>query len=1554
MKGTDSFQENAGGLEKPRGGGKKGITVLLIIAMLFTSYFLVLPMATASNSSSGANVISNTNYSATLQSYQPYVAIGSSYSLTIDAHSSYSEATIYFGDGTSSVIYGSGSNTVISVSHSYSDAGFYYIWYTIKYSNGPYVSISNLIPVSVVNTQINQYESQGIIMPVNETLLLQPGNSLSTFMSFRAEPLNSSLMVYGQHLAVRKAAKNGVYSSYASFNLPYAFHSGGYSIPYSSGFYNITSVTSGFYEMLLNTSTATINPTTGSVSGATHLTTSIYDFVVNESAGTVDTLSNLTFVNAEASSGSQNLDPQINYNTIGGEILSNTLQPLVGYQGSNDSKFFPSLLSYLPTPGNGINTQTITRNLTVYYHGSYVKKNVTYAPYQVYNFTMRNNVTWQDGTSVTSWDAAFSIIRDILFAPLPSGTPGWILAQRLLPGNYYQSNTYQNITNNVTWYNKTDTFTLYFQHPMNPLYLYALLTSSGTFASDANWMYQHGEGLQFTPSGFSNYLKMNSVQNPQSYVNSHVMSDGPYILKYFAQNNRVILSSNPDYNPPASYNGTEWAPRASIQYVDLEYFTNTTVQSAFFKTGNAQSIQISSSPWDVLQSYLGNSKTNIITVKSYSLFWINYNARVNISELQNLDPSANLPSSLFANLYVRLAFAYAFNDKYYINDLLNNNPKKIHLGTKYAGIIPNGMRGSQNVTYLNQTGVTTGVPYYNIKMAKQYWNDFLNSSTNKNNYGITTSGMYNGKSLNIPMFPFVDPPDEAIASLWSANLSSVIFGSSVPSGGGISVVNLSIPVLFGDALGYGPNPGSLPIYWLGWAPDYPYPDDYLGPMANPQPNESYPHSNSMTVQWFSDQSNPAKNASEINTLKNMTSEYSSGISTSNMSKQMLYFHQMNQNLVNMSFYVYLDQGYENFAFASDVNISRLAVYNENQMIMGLSINKYNTIQYCLYPVIVTETGLPSGNKWFVNLTDSSSVSSSSGSSIVLNLHNGTYNYTIGTANGSYFVPPGGSFTVNGHSVNVNVKFVGKIPYTVTFRESGLSSTGKWYVNITGLPSSGSIGTPTYTAHLVNGSYTYKISTTDKRYEPAPRSGTININGGPQSETVSFSELLFGVTFTESGLPSGTHWDITIQGNTLGSSSTSVSFSEPNGTYIYTVSGAAGYSAKSPGAFTVTGSNKAISVPFVKNATLRVDVKTTGAVFTVNGKLVTLNNGLATVSLAPGSYFLNATKNGYYTYTDLKSFGSKVYYINITLVPLLKYGYLVGSVIPGYAFISASGIVIPVTGGHFNQSLSPGQYLVSAEASGYVSHDYLANITQSKTTYLNISLKKASLSYVISGQVKPVNASIMFGTSVAYVNSTGYYDISLPKGTYSYSVTDTGYFPSTGNISVDTNLVVNFKLIAEPPPQSVKVAHNITALGYNVTISNLTSGNGNISLTYTSSANGTLVVMLPYSEVKNATVSDILSSKVYINRTQYSNFTVALSSINGTFSVILTVYGLKGDPILEWAYSPSVHVVPPPPVPPPSNKTSPTSFFTTQIMYTIIAVGATIALIAVGLRLKRVK
>ena len=127
-------------------------------------------------------------------------------------------------------------------------------------------------------------------------------------------------------------------------------------------------------------------------------------------------------------------------------------------------------------------------------------------------------------------------------------------------------------------------------------------------------------------------------------------------------------------------------------------------------------------------------------------------------------------------------------------------------------------------------------------------------------------------------------------------------------------------------------------------------------------------------------------------------------------------------------------------------------------------------------------------------------------------------------------------------------------FTVTFTETGLPSGVSWYVNISGMASSGPINTTSYTVYLTNGTYDYMIATPDKIYEPSPISSTVNVVGKSQNVSITFTEVTYKVTFTETGLPSGTTWYVNLS-NGMDSGAitgTSYSFSLANGTYSYTI------------------------------------------------------------------------------------------------------------------------------------------------------------------------------------------------------------------------------------------------------------------------------------------------------------------------------------------------------------------------------------------------------------------
>jgi len=81
-----------------------------------------------------------------------------------------------------------------------------------------------------------------------------------------------------------------------------------------------------------------------------------------------------------------------------------------------------------------------------------------------------------------------------------------------------------------------------------------------------------------------------------------------------------------------------------------------------------------------------------------------------------------------------------------------------------------------------------------------------------------------------------------------------------------------------------------------------------------------------------------------------------------------------------------------------------------------------------------------------------------------------------------------------------------------------------------------------------------------------------VSGTSAYQPVSFAEVEFVVTFTESGLPTGTAWGVTFNGTSLTTTNNTISIKEPNGSYQYQVQIVNGYnSSPSAGTVTVSGS-----------------------------------------------------------------------------------------------------------------------------------------------------------------------------------------------------------------------------------------------------------------------------------------------------------------------------------------------------------------------------------------------
>ncbi len=94
--------------------------------------------------------------------------------------------------------------------------------------------------------------------------------------------------------------------------------------------------------------------------------------------------------------------------------------------------------------------------------------------------------------------------------------------------------------------------------------------------------------------------------------------------------------------------------------------------------------------------------------------------------------------------------------------------------------------------------------------------------------------------------------------------------------------------------------------------------------------------------------------------------------------------------------------------------------------------------------------------------------------------------------------------------------------------------------------------------------------------PYNDSGLITVGG----DYLPLTPPLYSVSFSERGLPRGTVWSVTLNGVTFNTTSTSISFLDPNGSYAFTVPAVGGRSAfPSGGDVTVRGASVEIAVTF---------------------------------------------------------------------------------------------------------------------------------------------------------------------------------------------------------------------------------------------------------------------------------------------------------------------------------------------------------------------------------------
>ena len=460
-----------------------------------------------------------------------------------------------------------------------------------------------------------------------------------------------------------------------------------------------------------------------------------------------------------------------------------------------------------------------------------------------------------------------------------------------------------------------------------------------------------------------------------------------------------------------------------------------------------------------------------------------------------------------------------------------------------------------------------------------------------------------------------------------------------------------------------------------------------------------------------------------------------------------------------------------------------------------------------YKVTFTETNVPTGVCWYINLNNNSIsyYNSTSSTSMVAYLPNGTYYYIAYYYSGIYVSTSEIAFTVNGTSLPVHVIF--PVTYKVTFTETNVPTGVSWSINLNNKNNSisyyNSTSSTSMVAYLPNGTYYYIAYYYSGRYVSTSEIA-FTVNGTSLPVHVIFP-VTYKVTFTESGLPSGTSWSVTLNGTTESSTTSTIVFSEINGTYSYTINSVSGYTvSSSSGSVTVNGKNAAQSVTFTS---VKIPVSKYNITFTETGLpsgtawYVNLTNGMSSGAITGTSYSFLLSNNSY-TYTvstsnhiyKLSAYSGSVIVDGKSVSESVTFKAVTCKVTFTETGLPSGSTWILVFNGHsytlVNTSYSfqetNGTYSYSATSTDYKNLSGSVTVNgASKAVDLSFTLQTYKVTFSESGLPKGTAWYVNLTNGMKSGPITSSYSFNLANGTYTYITSHVQYYySSNGTFTVD--------------------------------------------------------------------------------------------------------------------------------------------------------------------------
>ncbi|MFX0092906.1 MAG: ABC transporter substrate-binding protein [Candidatus Hodarchaeota archaeon] len=515
------------------------------------------------------------------------------------------------------------------------------------------------------------------------------------------------------------------------------------------------------------------------------------------------------YIHETISGEPESLDPAVCYETAGGGIIQNVYDKLYTYNGS-DTTFIPNVATGYTINDNGL----------------------------TWTFTLRNDIYFSDGKPLNATCVKYSLDRAILML----GHPHWMLTDFVLGAPTYASYSDPNVTeaeawlalNAITANDAAKTVTIKLETPYTP-FLAALTYEIGSIISPS-YVYNHkdvdkvpdGPDYTFnTGNDDSDMIDMKwwfpslsgtgsgIVPDQESdWMYQHMCGSGPYKLKEWTPGEQRVLERNDNWWKVAA--GLATLPQITEGHIKIVRESTTrmldlingTCDSAVVPATNmpeiydratdtvlVDNLEVEIFPsWSV--AYLGFNMNDSLTATEGGKLLVEESAASTYStstystlgrySTLNPDTSMASPDNPFTALKFRQAMAHAFDYASFITNVMNG------WGIRMVGTIPKGMFG--HVDDLE-------IPEYSPTLAKALFQEV----GWKGNIILGSSSEWR----------------RTICSFFKTGIEALDVGIT------IDVQIWEWSVYLDHVRGQ-----HLPFYYLGWAPDYADPDNYVYPILH--------------------------------------------------------------------------------------------------------------------------------------------------------------------------------------------------------------------------------------------------------------------------------------------------------------------------------------------------------------------------------------------------------------------------------------------------------------------------------------------------------------------------------------------------------------------------------------------------------------------------------------------------------------------------------------------------------------------------------------------------